>query len=322
MQSATLPIIDLASFDEHDEASLAHFATLIGAACRDVGFFYVINHGVAAELITEAFAQSGRFFARPLAEKQELAMEKVGGNRGYLGFMGEVLDHSLGPDNKESFHSGLELTADDPEVSARKPFRVLNAWPAGMPAFRETMVAYYNACAALGGRLSRAFAKDLSLQADFFASKFTRPMGALRILHYPGARQDMEVPPGAGEHTDWGCLTLLATDEIGGLEVRNRSGEWLAAPVIPGAYVVNIGDCLMRWTNDVYVSTPHRVVHRSEKDRYSIAFFYDPNPESLLETIPSCLPEGQQPRYAPMLAGDYLQMRVDNSLPGGYKQLY
>lgn len=322
MQEAKLPIIDLSTFNEHDEASLAEFASKIGAACRDVGFFYVVNHGVDAQQVKNVFAQSQSFFELPIAEKNELAMTKVGGNRGYFGFMGEVLDHSIGADNKEMFHSGLELPADDAEVLAGVPFRVRNAWPAGMPEFKKTMVDYYNACANLGMRLSRAFAKDLKQPTDFFASRLTRPMGALRILHYPGTRPDQEVAPGAGKHTDWGFITILATDDIGGLEVQNRSGEWLKAPVVPNAYVVNIGDMLMRWTNNVYVSTPHRVIHRSEKDRYSVAFFYDPNPEAVLESIPDCIPEGTVSSYKTITAGDYLQWRVTNSLPGDYKQLY
>jgi len=102
---------------------------------------------------------------------------------------------------------------------------------------------------------------------------------------------------------------------VGGLEVRTRAGQWIAAPVVPGAFVVNIGDCLMRWTNDVYVSTPHRVVNRSAKQRYTIAFFYDPNPDVMVETIPACVPQGERTRYPPILAADYLKQRLDASKP-------
>ena len=120
---------------------------------------------------------------------------------------------------------------------------------------------------------------------------------------------------GAGAHTDYGNLTLLATDDVGGLEVRTRAGQWTEAPVVAGAFIVNIGDCLMRWTNDVYISTPHRVVNRSCEERYSIAFFYDPNPDAIVETIPSCVREGELARYRPILAADYLTMRLDASKP-------
>ena len=140
-------------------------------------------------------------------------------------------------------------------------------------------------------------------------------MATLRFLHYPVSPKAAAASTGAGEHTDYGNLTLLATDDVGGLEVRTRAGQWIAAPVIPGAFIVNIGDCLMRWTNDVYVSTPHRVINRSARERYSIAFFYDPNPDAMVETIPSCVAKGEVTRYAPILAADYLKMRLDASKP-------
>jgi isopenicillin N synthase-like dioxygenase len=313
MQDA-LPIIDLGSLSEGDGASLTRIATEIGAACRDVGFFYVVNHGVDPGLIAKTFAQSHDFFALPVADKRKLAIETIGGNRGYSGLLHEALDPARGPDMKEAFNVGLDLAADDPELLAGAPFRSLNAWP-GVPGFRETVLSYYDACAGLGARLHRAFARDLGLGHDFFADKFDRPMATLRLLHYPAPAPGSDPRTGAGAHTDYGNLTLLATDDVGGLEVRTRAGQWIEAPVVPGAFIVNIGDCLMRWTNDVYVSTPHRVVNRSARERYSIAFFYDPNPDATVETIPSCVGEGEVVRYPPILAADYLKMRLDASKP-------
>ena len=310
----TLPILDLSSWREGDRASLARIGAEVGAACRDVGFFYVVNHGVDRELIERAFAQSQRFFALPLAERQALAIETIGGNRGYSGMLHEALDPGRGPDMKEAFNVGLEIAPDDPDLLSEQPFRSLNAWPS-LPNFRETLLAYYDACAGLGARLHRAFACDLGLKPDFFDDKFDRPMATLRLLHYPAPPQGSEPRTGAGVHTDYGNLTLLATDDVGGLEVRARNGEWIEAPVVPGAFIVNIGDCLMRWTNDIYVSTPHRVVNRSARERYSIAFFYDPNPEAVVETIPSCVREGERVRYPPILAADYLKQRLDASKP-------
>lgn len=309
-----LPILDLSSWREGDRASLTRIAAEAGAACRDVGFFYVVNHAVDDDLIAAAFDQSRRFFALPLAERQALAIERIGGNRGYSGMLHEALDPGRGPDMKEAFNVGLEIAPDDPDLLSGQPFRSLNAWPR-LPRFRETLLAYYDACAALGARLHRAFACDLGLRADYFDDKFDRPMATLRLLHYPAPPRGSDPRTGAGVHTDYGNLTLLATDDVGGLEVRARNGEWIEALVVPGAFIVNIGDCLMRWTNDIYVSTPHRVVNRSARERYSIAFFYDPNPEAVVETIPSCVRQGERVRYPPILAADYLKQRLDASKP-------
>jgi len=309
-----LPVIDLSAWGDDDRA-LADVAARIGAACRDVGFFYVVNHGVGAELINAAFAQSKAFFALPVAEKQRIAIETIGGNRGYSGLMHEALDPKRGPDMKEAFNVGFDLKPDDPELLAGKPFRALNAWP-DLPGFRETLLAYFGACAALGARIHRAFAHDLGIATDYFASRFDRPMATLRLLRYPAtASGDEQI--GAGAHTDYGNLTLLATGDVGGLEVRTRAGDWIDAPAMANAFVVNIGDCLMRWTNDVYVSTPHRVVNRSGRARYSIAFFFDPNPDAEVAVIPSCVGEGERARYAPILAADYLKFRLDASKPAG-----
>ena len=309
-----LPIIDLGSSREGDGVSLTRIVAEVGAASRGVGFFYVVNHGVDQELIVKAFAQSRDFFALPVADKRTLAIETIGGNRGYSGLLHEALDPARGPDMKEAFNVGFELAADDPELLAGAPFRSLNAWP-GVSGFRETLLSYYDACAGLGARLHRAFASDLGLSRDFFDDKFDRPMATLRLLHYPAPPSGSEPQTGAGAHTDYGNLTLLATDDVGGLEVRTRAGQWIEAPVVPGAFIVNIGDCLMRWTNDIYVSTPHRVVNRSGRERYSIAFFLDPNPDARVAAIPSCVPAGESPKYPPISAADYLKFRLDASKP-------
>ena len=311
--SASIPVIDLEPLRCGGEAGLAKVAAELGQACRGVGFFYVVNHGVPAELIAEAFAKSRAFFAEPIAGKLEIAIDVVGANRGYSGFMREALDPSHGRDKKEAFNIGLDLAPDDSGLLAGEPFRALNAWPR-TPGFRETFLAYFDACLTLGGEIHRAFARDLGLPLEFFVDKLERSLATLRILRYP---PEPEGEIGAGEHTDYGNITLLATDGVGGLEVRTRAGQWLAAPSIPGAFVVNIGDCLMRWTNDVYVSTPHRVVSRGTGERYSIAFFLDANPLAKVEAIPSCVPAGESPKYAPILSHEYLRQRLEATFPKG-----
>jgi isopenicillin N synthase-like dioxygenase len=306
-----LPVIDLSGLESSDHIALHRIAREIGKACRTIGFFYVVNHGVAT--IPAAFTQSTKFFAEPLARKRALAIETVGGNRGYSGLLHEALDPTKGADMKEAFNIGLDLAPDDPELLAGVPFRSLNAWP-DLPNFKRVLLGYFDDCIQLGQRIHRAFALDLGLHAGFFEDKLDRSMATLRMLHYPALPADAPAGQmGAGEHTDYGNITLLATDEVGGLEVKTRGGQWIAAPVMPGAYVVNIGDCLMRWTNDIYVSTPHRVVNRSGRERYSIAYFFDPAMDAVIDCLPTCRTPDNPPRYAPVRYGDYLLERLDKN---------
>lgn len=306
----TIPVIDLAPLADGPEG-LRAVAAELGAACRGVGFFYVTGHGVPARLRADTFAMGDRFFALPAATKAEVAITRSPHNRGYVGFGTETLDPAKAADLKEAFNVGLELGPDDPEILAGRPFRGLNLWPE-LQGFRDTMLAWYDACWQLGRRLHQALAVDLGLPPGFFEDKLDRPMATLRILHYP-PRPTATTPGalGAGEHTDYGNLTLLATDGVAGLEVRTRDGEWLKAPSIEDAFVCNIGDCLMRWTNDVYVSTPHRVVSPEGMERRSIAFFLDPNPDARVECLPTCTGPDRPPLYPPVTGADYLRQRLD-----------
>jgi isopenicillin N synthase-like dioxygenase len=308
-----IPIIDVSRLNAENERDWQQIAAEIGAACRGIGFFYLTNHGVSEKLIKDAFQKSAELFALDATQKDAMSMLRSRHNRGYVGFAAESLDPSKPPDLKEAFNIGLDLDANDPEVLANKPFRGVNVWPE-LPGFRETMLAYFNAAWGLGRNLHRAFAIDLQLPPAFFEDKLNRPMATLRALHYPPMPQGIaQGQLGAGEHTDYGNVTLLATDEVGGLEVRTRAGDWLAAPVISGAFICNIGDCLMRWTNEVYVSTPHRVVNPKGLERYSIAFFLDPNPEADVACLPSCIGPEAPPAYPPIRAVDFLRSRLDRT---------
>jgi isopenicillin N synthase-like dioxygenase len=304
-----IPIIDIAALSGSPAAAL-DVARAIGIACRETGFFYVTGHGIAPQLVERVFADARAFFAEPMAIKQRAAFSGPSGNRGWIKLGNETLDPGKPFDLKEAFNIGLELDADDPEVIAGKPFRGRNCWP-DVADFRTTMLAYFNACWGLGRTLHRAFAIDLDLAPDYFDAMFDRPMATLRLLHYPpAAAKALDGQLGAGEHTDYGNVTLLATDDAGGLMVRHRSGEWLMAPVVPGAFVCNIGDCLMRWTNDIYVSTPHKVVNPPGRDRYSVAFFLDPNPDADVACLPTCVAPGHAAKYPPITAGEFLQSRL------------
>jgi isopenicillin N synthase-like dioxygenase len=308
-----IPIVDVTRLSSEDQRDWGQVAAEIGAACRGIGFFYIIGHGVPGSLIKDAFHQSEALFALGAAQKDAMSMLRSRHNRGYVGFAAEALDPSKPPDLKEAFNIGLDLDASDPEVLENKPFRGVNLWPE-LPGFRKTMLAYFDAVWQAGRNLHRAFAIDLQLTPAFFEDKLDRPMATLRVLHYPPMPGTIaQGQLGAGEHTDYGNVTLLAPGEAGGLEVRTRRGDWIAAPVIPGAFVCNIGDCLMRWTNGVYLSTPHRVVNPKGLERYSIAFFLDPNPEAEVACLPSCVSPERPPLYPPVRADDFLRSRLDPS---------
>jgi isopenicillin N synthase-like dioxygenase len=306
MTMQNLPIIDVAQLRSADPAQRAACATELGKICRDIGFFYVTGHGIPSSIATGIFDAARTFFALPTEEKDELNYAKSAHNRGYIGLGRERLNADTPPDRKEAFNIGLELAADDPELLAGKPFRGINLWP-DLPGWRDQALAYYDACTALTELIHRGFALDLGLEEDFFTPRLARPMTTLRLLHYPPGNG---TDPGAGTHTDYGNLTILATDGVAGLEVRHRDGTWIDAPHVPGAFVCNIADCLMRWTNDVYVSTPHRV-RQPASERYSVAYFCDPNPDALVEVLPSCVPPGAVPSYPPISAAAYLRSRLD-----------
>ena len=296
----TVPVLDWAQA----QADPAAFAAGLGATCRTTGFFLLRGHGVHDGLIADVFTQSAKFFAQPLDLKESLSIASNPHNRGWAFLGSEGLDDTSGQkDRKEAFNIGFDLSPDDPRVLAGAPFRGVNLWP-DLPGFRDTMLAYYRAAHALGVALLGMVARDLSLPPDHFAPHFTEPMATLRLLSYPpasGAQGEI----GAGAHTDYGALTLLLTDGAPGLQVRPRGGDWQDVPHVPGAFVVNIGDCLMRWSNDTYISTPHRVLP-PPRARQSVAFFLDPNPDSVIAALPGT----GAPKYPPVTGADYLASRL------------
>ncbi len=305
-----IPVIDITGLYSGSSGERKRIAAEIGAACRGTGFFYILGHGVSSALMSDVFRASEGFFALAEDTKRQVLFSSATGNRGYIPMKGEALDPTKPADLKEAFNIGLDLAPNDPEILAGARFRALNLWPS-LPGFRATMLDYFNAAWRTGLLLHEAFADDLGLERTYFAGHLDRPLATLRLLHYPSRPQQVEAGQmGAGEHTDYGCVTLLATDDAGGLEVRRRDGEWLSAPHVPGAFVCNIGDCLMRWTNDIYVSTPHRVVNPSGRERYSVAFFLDPNPDAVISCLPGCEENGE-PKYPPIRGDDYLQGKLD-----------
>jgi len=308
-EATAIPVLDWRRFAGGSD--IEGFVADLSAACRETGFFLLKHHGVDHALIRDVFAHASAFFALPEAEKAKVAIASTPHNRGWAAIGTERLDTASGQvDRKEAFNIGFDLAPRDPRVLAGEPFRGVNLWPP-IPGFRDVMLRYYQAVQNLGIVLHKALAVDLGIDERFFDDKFTAPMATLRLLHYPpatGAPGEI----GAGAHTDYGSVTLLLTDGEPGLQVKMRDGGWIDVPHVPDAYVVNIGDCLMRWSNDTYVSTPHRVLPPT-RTRRSVAFFLDPNPDARIEALPGT----GAPRYEPVLAADYLQSRLEATYEAG-----
>ncbi|MEM7686373.1 MAG: 2-oxoglutarate and iron-dependent oxygenase domain-containing protein [Pseudomonadota bacterium] len=297
-----IPVLDWQGFATGRDTET--FVTALGQAFRGSGFMMLTGHGIDADLIDRTFAAADGFFALPKPEKEALDIRQNPHNRGWAALGTENLDDTSDQtDQKEAFNIGLDLAPDDPRVLSGEPFRGVNVWPGGQSAFRETVLDYFDAVLDLGCGLHRAIALDLGLPPEHFQPSFSAPMATLRLLHYPPGDG---AGIGAGAHTDYGSITLLMTDAEAGLQVRPRGGDWTDVPHVPGAFVVNIGDCLMRWTNDIYVSTPHRV-RAPKRRRRSIAFFMDPNPDAVI----SALPGTGDAKYASVTGADYLRSRLD-----------
>jgi isopenicillin N synthase-like dioxygenase len=248
-----LPIVDVADLCSTDPAKRKAVGAQLRAACADKGFFYCAGHGIPQGLIDAVFAETKRFFDLPDETKLAYEKSKVSkANRGYEVLGGQVLEAGAPPDRKEGYYIGLELPESDPRVAAGRFNRGPNVWPADLPGFEPTMAGYFEAMRRLSERLMKGIALSLDLSEDYFDTFKKDPVATLRLLHYPPQREDAAPnEKGAGAHTDWGALTLLLQDEVGGLQVFDKNtDEWLHADPVPGTFVVNLGDALAHWTND------------------------------------------------------------------------
>lgn len=285
--TASIPVIDIAPLVHGDDPGAV--AESIGRACQIDGFFYIRGHGVPEELQQRLVALSEQFFEQDLATKQKIRMQ-LGGRawRGYFPVGAELTSGK--PDQKEGLYFGAELSEDHPKVRAGVPLHGRNLFPE-LPGLKETVLEYMNAMTQLGHLLMVGIARSLQILPDYFRQEFTEePITLFRIFHYPTPQQP-DAGWGVGEHTDYGILTILKQDDIGGLQVKSR-GEWIEAPPIPGTFVCNIGDMLDRMTGGLYRSTPHRVkTPRLENEalarrgRYSFPFFFDPNWDTEVKPI-------------------------------------
>lgn len=300
-----------------DDAATDAVAAAIDESCRDIGFFLVTGHGIDLAARADLLAAAQRFFALPAEDKDALAIGRSPCHRGYVGLATETLDdaNTLAGDLKETLDTGEEHGPDHPAVLAGTPLHGPNQLP-DLPGFREALERYRAQAIAAAEAIQRGMARALGLDDRFFEA-LGDTMYHLRLIHYP-PQSALATPPadgqlGCGAHTDYGTLTVLADDGVGGLQVMRRDGKWLDVSVPGDAVVVNLGDLMAIWTNDRWVSTPHRVVNPPDTDRYSLPLFVTPPFHATISCLDSCLAPGERPRYEPLVSGPYLLSRFDST---------
>ncbi|XP_056163713.1 2-oxoglutarate-Fe(II) type oxidoreductase hxnY-like isoform X3 [Syzygium oleosum] len=311
--TSTLNRIDLSSSDIPGSVSL------LKQACLDSGFFYVINHGISQDLMEEVFVQSRRFFGLPLSEKMKLLRNEK--HRGYTPMFDQILDpaNQINGDYKEGYYIGVELPEDDP--GARKPHFGPNLWLSEdiLPRWRQAMEKFGSQALKVAKVAARIIALALDLEADFFDKPeiLGEPIATLRLLHYEGLVSDPSKGIyGAGAHSDFNFITLLATDDVPGLQICKKkdakSPMWEFVQPMRGAFIVNLGVMLERWSNCIFRSTLHRVIGNGQ-ERYSIAYFLKPNHDCLIECLPTCMSEENPPKFPPVQCQTYLSQRFKDT---------
>ena len=312
-----IPLIDVSRLGSGREGDIRSIAVELRQYLATVGFLYVSGHAVPRESIDAVREMNRRFHALPLAEKLKLKIDR--NFRGYLALKASTIVTSSvatvsKPNQSESMMFMHEIAANDPACLAGEPLQGPNQWPDDslIAGFRGIIETYVAQMTGLARRLADAIALSLDMPPQALAPYFARPTTFLRLLHYP-TQPDEPGLFGSAPHTDYGFITLLAQDDVGGLEVRNKDGHWVAAPPVPDTFVMNVGDILARWSNDTFVSTPHRVINRSGRERYSQPFFFDPSMNAKIETFATCVSADKQSKYTPVVYGDYLLERIDKN---------
>ncbi len=309
----SIPIIDFTAMFGDDEDKKMIVGEAVRKACTDVGFFYIKNHHVAQNIIDNTFNAAESFFDTPIKDKMEVNIENSKTLRGYTALLAAEHEGS-GKDFHEGFDLALDLDDSDEDVRSEVFGYGPNQWPLGQKSFKSALLTYHSSMLDFGKKIFESFALALELPITHFEGTITKPMAHMRVLHYPpqdpksGTKQ-----MGIGAHSDYECFTILCTSDVPALQVLNTDGIWIEAPPIKGAFIVNVGDLMARWTNDYFQSTVHRAINLSGRRRYSIPFFYGPNSKEMIEVLPSCQSETVKAKYNPIEAGEYIKSRFDNT---------
>ncbi|RMX04920.1 isopenicillin N synthase family oxygenase [Corticibacter populi] len=317
-----VPIIDLQPYFSGTSEGKEKVAEAVDQACRSIGFLVIVNHQIPRELIERVYVLTRRFFALPLEEKRKVDRPSPDMVRGYSGVAEEGLSYSLEeeapPDLKESFSIGPSNVPDDEyhRGKAAGPHFAPNVWPENLPGFKEAYEEYFQVMSELAAAMMRIFALALKLPEHYFDDKIDEHISMFRSLSYPHLKDGIQ--PGqmrAGAHTDYGSMTIVRPDSArGGLQVCNRDGNWVDVPHVEDGFVVNIGDLMMQWTNDEWISTLHRVINppedsTSDDKRQSLVFFHQPNYDAVIECLPGCSSAANPPHYRPITSGDHLHSK-------------
>ena len=292
--NADIPIIDISPLAGDNDSAAKTTGEALCRAFETVGFAYISGHGISESVIDAAFAQSRAFFESPDDTKRSLAINDA--HRGYIPLReSQLVDSGLGrssrPNLSESFFVLYDANPDGHGPLHEGFLAGPNQWPAWLPQFEPAVRTYLSDAENVCRCLLSGFALGLGLAADGFDPFFIDATTYLRMLHYPPHPDDADAEQyGQGPHTDFGAVTLLAQDGAGGLQVRHRDGTWISAPPLPGTFVVNVADLFPIWTGGRFVSTPHRVINRSGRNRFSMAYFFDPSLDAVVECLPACRP--------------------------------
>jgi isopenicillin N synthase-like dioxygenase len=302
---AQIPLIDFGRFLDGTPEERRAVADEIVHASALIGFFYLTGHGVSEALRAKVFERSAQFFHLPMTEKKALEATQAW-NRGYI-FGGGKEQLDANTRTFEQYRIQREFDPADPDLQRDDPMYQPNRWPQQLPGFDSDCIAYYDAMSALGQQLLKAFAIGLDLPEDRFDPFFRKPISQISLMYYPA------LPEGVGQevknlsaHVDEGPVVMLAQGEIGGLEVKTPDGRWLAAPPVLGAYTVNLGNMMMWWSNGRFKSTLHRVRNTSRQERFSVPFFWNADPEVMVEPLPELVSRDGEARYPPVRVGPLL----------------
>lgn len=308
-----IPVIDLGPYLSGAPGALEATAAQLRSALETIGFFIIMHHDVPQDLIARTFAEARRFHEQPLAAKMALRMNEH--NNGYM-MLGRYavwtsdVNANDKPDLNEAFFIKRERRLDDPLVRAGRRFAGPNQWPADLPGFRETVLAYTEAVDALGRKLLPLCASALDLPADTFDDAFAESQFSFRLTHYPPVVPEAN-QFGIAPHTDANFMTFLAQSEVPGLQVRMPDDAWVDVPYVPDSFAVNSGDMMQRWTNHRFKSTPHRALPPVGRPRYAVPYFMGPHLDTEIACLPTCQGPGNPPRYPPITYAAYLDWWYD-----------